>query len=50
MSRASQKRMKMGARMIALSENRLTRKGLTVSRLSGPPRLNRTTAVLMRRE
>src|SRR5579862_3318721 len=36
-----------GSAMIALSENRLNRNGRTAARLSGPPRLNSTTAILV---
>src|SRR5471030_1957443 len=44
MSRAISQRNGLGRRMIARSLNRLNRKGSTAAGLSGPPRLNSTTA------
>ena len=49
MRRASHPRSGCGRPMIAGSLNRLNRKGLTASRLSGPPRLNRTTPIRLTR-
>src|SRR5713226_3354276 len=44
MSLAISQRNGLGNRMMALSLNRLNRKGSTAAGLSGPPRLNSTTA------
>ena len=46
MNLASQGRTKPGTRRIAGSRNRFSRKGRTAAGLSGPPRLNNTTATL----